>query len=37
MESSLIGVGGLTNAEIKSMLDSELKSLLEYIPKSLKK
>jgi hypothetical protein len=31
------GVGGLTSQEIKVMLDSELRSLIEYIPKSMEK
>jgi hypothetical protein len=36
MESSL-GVEGFTSQEIKSMVESELKSLIEYIPKSMDK
>jgi hypothetical protein len=35
MEMSLGNVGGLSSQEINAMLGSELKSLIDYVPKSM--
>lgn len=37
MTESLGQLGGLTKEEINTMLNAELKSLIEYIPKSMDK